>query len=1328
MAEVWRAKARGAAGFEKIVVIKRVLPSLMAKPGFADLLVREAKIAACLSHPRIVQIFDLGEEDGSYFIAMEYVHGRSLDHAIAYRGRPGQESLSLPLRLWIIAETAAALEHAHRRKTLAGKPLHIVHRDVSPHNVLLSYDGDVKVADFGIARADSPELGKGEDPGILRGKIAYMSPEQARGEPLDARSDIFSLGVVLYELVSGARLFRGRNSEETLALVRDAQPLRVPYHLGIDSDLARILEQSLHPDREHRYRSAGALHGDLTAYLHRVGEVVGPHRLAEAMERMFPAAAALEPNKLRVDLLIRAYHDATAVSAAGAVAEQVSLDPDSTEKTAAQPRGLRANVEERRVYLVATSAREGEGSAFAAAVTRASGHSFGAQEQYRVAVFGFRPGSEQGAADAARAALEFRRLLRSEGPLRTPQVPPIGIGAATLRIENGRPRAPDVGWALPWFATVRAGEIGVAPDVVSSLGSSFRLQSTGGHAWLEGYRRPSDRYVRAVRARAVLVGRDRELRVLAEAVVHCMSGGTRRIELVGVAGVGKTRLLAELQSLAQIVSERAQTLVSGRDMAISRSAGVHFVCGRADQNQQGRSFAALIDVLGDLSGIEPDDLAEERHPKVDALRLLGLAPRELELIGELLGLAYPGSTGERPNRPRGLDAVTALRRALVALAQDRVVVVVIEDLQWLDDATRQLLPLLLAGLERPRILTVLSRRPGVTIPPVDAEPLRVAGLDPDASARLLVHLLRERRPALAAEQALSNELMQAIADHTGGEPLALEALASALDEQNAVVVEEGALCVELPLPEPAPNGYRPAAIARLASLRATDISMLNALAILEGPVPAALLYAFEGLVAADGVVVLHRLIARGLVRAWDAAGGPIEGEASLVGRWGGGQEALHQPVLVQVAHHFLRSAIRSRLGDLASRRLHQRAVEVLERVASLDADDTIDRLAHHAAAGRDAEKASEYYERAAARLLARGERRAAAERLAAAARTIRDWGEPSDEREERETRNALEAARLRLSLGEAEPAGAILDSLSLSPGSTRRFELAIVRAEAALAADCPEQAVGVLSEHEASLERASAWLRSASRLVLGRALLDVGRVDDARYAASDAAIVARADGDPLTLGRALALRAEIAAHADRLSEAEESAAEALALAARLGDIGLRFAALTAQAIVDEARSNDRAALTRFRAAFDLAEHERLGSEIRFAAMRLASAAVRVGDPEARRLAHDAWGRVRASTSERLALWGGALAHCAEGELDLVERAVDQLESTHWSAEAARVSWVLAHEALRRAEIERFGRITRRGIELARRAGWTLVARALQELDEQKMERPDAEPV
>ena len=261
MAEVWRARSLGVAGFEKTVVIKRVLPMLLERPGFAELLVREAKIAARLSHPNVIQIYDLGEQDGSYFIAMEFLRGRDLAAALSHRST-GDSPLDLGLRLWLASEVAKALDYAHRARFDDGKAMSIVHRDVSPQNVLLGYEGEVKVADFGIARADEPGLGRGEDPKILRGKYAYMSPEQARGEPLDKRSDIFSFGVLLFELATRRRMFRGMTSAQTLEMVRAAKLPSYRRHLPMP-ELEPILARALAPARGDRFASAAEIHAEL---------------------------------------------------------------------------------------------------------------------------------------------------------------------------------------------------------------------------------------------------------------------------------------------------------------------------------------------------------------------------------------------------------------------------------------------------------------------------------------------------------------------------------------------------------------------------------------------------------------------------------------------------------------------------------------------------------------------------------------------------------------------------------------------------------------------------------------------------------------------------------------------------------------------------------------------------------------------------------------------------------------------------------------------------------------------------------------------------------
>ncbi|MCA9539791.1 MAG: serine/threonine protein kinase, partial [Myxococcales bacterium] len=219
MGEVFLASLERSGGFQKRVALKCVLPRLMADPRFVDLFEREARLAAALSHRHIVQIFDFGREQGRAWLAMEYVHGVDLKAVLDRAGGP----LPAGMAIEIGVACAQGLDYAHRARDAQGRSLDLVHRDVSPQNVLLSFEGDVKVTDFGLALAAAHDA---DDAGTLRGKFAYMSPEQVRGEPLDARSDQFALGVVLYEMFSGQRAFFAEDgAERILDRVRRAAPL-----------------------------------------------------------------------------------------------------------------------------------------------------------------------------------------------------------------------------------------------------------------------------------------------------------------------------------------------------------------------------------------------------------------------------------------------------------------------------------------------------------------------------------------------------------------------------------------------------------------------------------------------------------------------------------------------------------------------------------------------------------------------------------------------------------------------------------------------------------------------------------------------------------------------------------------------------------------------------------------------------------------------------------------------------------------------------------------------------------------------------------------------
>jgi serine/threonine protein kinase len=258
MAEVFKAKRGGLEGFEKVVALKRILPHLSDNAEFVRMFVDEAKVVAGLSHPNIVPIFDLGRVGNSYYIAMEYVHGRDL-RTIERRARERGLRFPLDLSLRIVSEVCAALEYAHRKKDESGRPMEIVHRDISPQNILVSFEGDVKLVDFGIARAATSATTV--DPAVLRGKLLYMSPEQAWGRAVDARSDLFSLGLVLYELVTGTRAFQPAGSERmTVELVR--QCLILPpreVNPRVPEALDRVILKALAREPDERYADAAQM-------------------------------------------------------------------------------------------------------------------------------------------------------------------------------------------------------------------------------------------------------------------------------------------------------------------------------------------------------------------------------------------------------------------------------------------------------------------------------------------------------------------------------------------------------------------------------------------------------------------------------------------------------------------------------------------------------------------------------------------------------------------------------------------------------------------------------------------------------------------------------------------------------------------------------------------------------------------------------------------------------------------------------------------------------------------------------------------------------------
>lgn len=284
MAEVWKARMRGVEGFQKTVAIKKILSHMTDNSEFVGMFIDEAKLAAQLSHPNIVHIYDLGKIGRDYYIAMEFVDGKDL-RSLMNAGRRKGVRMPLGLALFIAARLASALDYAHRKRDFEDQDMGLVHRDVSPQNVLLSLEGDVKLCDFGIAKAVS-KAGQTQM-GALKGKLQYMSPEQAWGRAVDARSDLFSLGAVLYEMLTGERLFTGDTEISVLESVRQGQ-IRSTRQTdpSIPVEVDEIVARALAYDPQSRFASAGEMKHRIESVLHSLGLSPDPTDLAAWVHRV----------------------------------------------------------------------------------------------------------------------------------------------------------------------------------------------------------------------------------------------------------------------------------------------------------------------------------------------------------------------------------------------------------------------------------------------------------------------------------------------------------------------------------------------------------------------------------------------------------------------------------------------------------------------------------------------------------------------------------------------------------------------------------------------------------------------------------------------------------------------------------------------------------------------------------------------------------------------------------------------------------------------------------------------------------------------------------
>jgi serine/threonine protein kinase/DNA-binding SARP family transcriptional activator len=281
MAELFRAMIIGQQGFEKLVAIKRILPHLTDQTELVTAFIDEAKLAALLQHPNIVQIYDFGCVDGDYFLAMEHLFGRNL-HSILTKSREKGMPFTVDHGLYVVSKICEGMDYAHKLKDLQGKPLHLIHRDISPANVLITYEGEVKIVDFGIAKAAGKNTKTRE--GLIKGKVSYMSPEQASGKPIDHRSDLFSTGIILFETVTGKTMFQG---EELVVLVAVQEARFEPAERVNPQKVCDILHRALNKDPDLRYQSGAEMLADLEECIHASGSRLTIRGMAQYMGALF---------------------------------------------------------------------------------------------------------------------------------------------------------------------------------------------------------------------------------------------------------------------------------------------------------------------------------------------------------------------------------------------------------------------------------------------------------------------------------------------------------------------------------------------------------------------------------------------------------------------------------------------------------------------------------------------------------------------------------------------------------------------------------------------------------------------------------------------------------------------------------------------------------------------------------------------------------------------------------------------------------------------------------------------------------------------------------
>ncbi|MEC8194705.1 MAG: protein kinase [Myxococcota bacterium] len=939
MAEIFLARSFGVEGFERHLVIKRILPDLASSAKFVGLFIKEAKISASLSHPNIVQIYELGRVSSDHYIAMEHIHGRDLTRLNkSLRGQ--EERMPIPLAVFVVASILRGLHHAHTRTDAQGRTLNLIHRDVSPHNVMIGFQGDVKLFDFGIARlvGDSEPV-EGMPGG---GKYAYMSPEQAAGRPMDHRSDVYSAGVVLYELLVGHRLFDDPDPAEKLRKVRAAEvPDPRLENPNVSDELWSIVASMLAKDPDSRPATAGDAEERLWAYLYRSNLRADAHELAVYMQERFPDEAQGNPGVADLEGLAS---DLRRLEGGGTNLTDISA-VDANTVTSSQdnvkiPRLLRGSKGERKVVAVLMAEVIGftdmSARADAAEVVRwhykllrrlrrvvdRHGGVLESYEDDRFLVFFGVPKAGEHDLERAVACADAIQMLTQQGSIRRRRIAiSIGVhrGEITMGGKSGRSmrylaRGDTIKMAHRLCSEADLGQVLVSDRVAAMAGHRFRFTS-GPKFRRKGRRTEYKSFsLQGVRDRldpvtGRWVSRGDEMEQISEAIGRLASGRGAVVSIIGGAGMGKSRLLREVQRLARV-------------------RGVPFVFSRARPYRGYRPFDVLRDVAAHVLGVSRDDGPEVVQSQLHRLTSLGVSDEDLVVIGAMYGVR------KRSDARADVDKmIGAASRLVDAIARSGPAIIAVDDVQYLGSLERQIVGAAIRGHQRHPVVFLFAGRDGL---PSELRPtdFRIA------LGRIKGGRFDEMVGELLGSKSVEAPLMDVLRSTSEGNPLYIDELIRSLKQAGRIELDGArAGLVGSPGEVQLPVNLEGMISSRIDALGPASKGVLQIAATIGMSFPVALVREASGL--DDIGALLEELIERGIVeRSGPEVGGVAHFSSVLL--W----ESVH------------RSILGVRLSEF-----HRMIADAMERLYGDMLDDKRMDLAAHCAAGGQFLRAAGHAER-----------------------------------------------------------------------------------------------------------------------------------------------------------------------------------------------------------------------------------------------------------------------------------------------------------------------------------------------------------------------------